>query len=701
MIRQIRIPTTIPRVFKFTNIGFKTSLLTFNCRNLLTNTRLTDGKLILLKNLPSWDAKVSNIFIELKRFNSQTSKLDNELKKNKNIHENQENEILQNLETSSTKPLAKPKNSLSHDIKRLFMLARPEFKLLVYALICLFVSAAASMSLPLFIGKIIDTIKEPDQTNALILGLTPTNFYASIAIFFTIGSIANFGRTYLLRCTGERLVARLRSRLFLKILCQDSYFFDVGPTKQGMKTGDLISRLSSDTQIISKTLSGNISDGTRSVISGIVGLSMMCFVSWKLTLCMSLLFPPLILSSFYYGRKIKLLGRIIQENLGGMTKVAEEKLNGVKTIQSFSQQQSVVHDFNKEVKLVFNNSLQEGKFLGVYYGINQFLGNSMLIGLLVVGTQLIGQGELSIGDLSSFMMYAVYTGSSVFGLGNFYTELMKGIGAAERIFELIDSKPSITTSLGYKAKDLNGDIKFSNIKFKYPSRENSPIFSRLNFEIKQGENVCFVGPSGSGKSTISQLLLRFYDPIEGSISVNGYNIQNLNLNDYRSKIGYVQQEPLLFSGTVRENILFGKPQASEEEIERAMRLSNSYGFIHELPEGLDTVIGPSNLTQLSGGQRQRISLARTLIKNPHILILDEATSALDSISEEIVMNNLSKLNQEENNTIISIAHRLSTIRNSHRIIVINNSGEIVEDGEFNTLFNNPKSELNKILKNIE
>lgn len=700
MIGLVRIPKTIPRVFNFTNIHTTTSLLRLNYRNLLRNTSLIGYKHELLRNWQRNDTKPGDILLGFKRFNSTNTKVENLEKKQ------QKSEIVEpleaTLESESTDPdtVPKPKNSLAQDIGRLLKLARPEYKLLFFALICLFISAATSMSLPLFIGKIIDTIKEPDQTNVLIFGLTPSVFYTSIAAFFTIGSIANFGRTYLLRSTGERLVARLRSRLFLKILSQDSYFFDVGPTKLGMKTGDLISRLSSDTQIISKTLSGNISDGTRSFISGIVGLSMMCVVSWKLTLCMSLIFPPLILSSFFYGKKIKQLGRIIQENLGGMTKVAEEKLNGVKTIQSYAQQQSVVHDFNKEIKLIFNNSLREGKLLGVYYGINQFLGNSMLIGLLVVGTQLIGQGELSIGDLSSFMMYAVYTGSSVFGLGNFYTELMKGIGAAERIFELIDSKPSITTSLGHKAQSLHGDINFSNIKFKYPSRMDSPVFSHLNFTIKQGENVCFVGPSGSGKSTISQLLLRFYDPLEGTVSVNGYDIKDLNLNDYRSKIGYVQQEPLLFSGTIRENIVFGSPEASEDDIERAMRLSNSYGFVHDLPQGLDTVIGPSNLTQLSGGQRQRISLARTLIKNPNILILDEATSALDSISEEIVMNNLARLNQQEHETVISIAHRLSTIRNSKRIIVINSNGEIVEDGEFDILYNDPKSELNKLLQNL-
>ncbi|ODV82176.1 uncharacterized protein CANTADRAFT_44037 [Suhomyces tanzawaensis NRRL Y-17324] len=597
---------------------------------------------------------------------------------------------------------AKPKaQSLWKDILRLLRLARPEYKLLFYALMCLIATSATSMLVPLFIGKIIDTTKDDDDdtSDRRIMGLAPVQFYSSMCVLFGLGALANFGRTYLLRTVGERFVARLRSRLFLKILSQDSYFFDVGPTKTGMKTGDLISRLSSDTQVISKTLSGNVSDGARSLISGLVGLSMMCFVSWKLTLCMSLLFPPLIVMSSVYGRKIKVLSRQVQENLGLMTKVTEEKLNGLKTIQSFAKQRSVVHDYNHEIKKIFDTSLREGKLSGIYYGINGLLGNVSMIGLLIVGTQLIGNGELTIGELSSFMMYAIYTGSSVFGLGNFYTELMKGIGAAERIFELIELKPSIATSIGKKVDNIYGDIKFKNIKFNYPSRKDSVIFRDLNLTIKLDENVCFVGPSGSGKSTILQLLLRFYDPLQGEVTINDHNIKDLNLNYYRSKLGYVQQEPFLFSGTIRENLVFGKEDATEEEIEEALRLSNSQGFIDALPDGIDTVIGPSNSTQLSGGQKQRISLARTLICKPKVLLLDEATSALDSISEEIVMRNLNRLNREQGVAIISIAHRLSTIKNSDRIVVLDSAGEVLEDGSFTALYNNSNSALNKLLKN--
>lgn len=615
---------------------------------------------------------------------------------------------------SQSPPKTNKRPNMMADIAKLLRLAKPESKLIFFALLCLVATSATSMALPLIMGKIIDTAKtdEDDEekeietddkeknnsSGQLIFGLPEPQFYSALAVLFIVSASTNFGRIYLLRSVGERLVARLRSRLFLKILAQDAYFFDIGPSKVGMKTGDLISRISSDTQIISKSLSMNISDGMRAIISGCVGLSMMCYVSWKLTLCMSMIFPPLITMSWFYGRKIKALSKLIQENIGDMTKVTEEKLNGVKVIQSFSQQQSMVHNYNQEIKKIFISSMREAKLSGFFYSTNGLIGNVTMIGLLMMGTRLVSMGELTIGDLSSFMMYAVYTGSSVFGLGNFYTELMKGIGAAERVFELVEYKPKISNNLGRKVDSLDGDIVLEDIDFKYPSRPDSIIFEGLNLKIKQGENVCLVGPSGSGKSTVSQLLLRFYDPDHGKIAIGDNEISELNLNHYRSQLGYVQQEPLLFSGTIKENILFGKDNATEEEIQKAVKLSYASHFIKNLPDGLETKIGASQSTQLSGGQKQRVSLARTLIRDPKILILDEATSALDSVSEEMVMRNLIELNREKGITLISIAHRLSTIRNSDRVIVFDQDGQIVEDGCFNELHNDPNSRFNQLLK---
>lgn len=624
------------------------------------------------------------------------------------------------------------KSSLWKEASRLLSLAKPEYGTLLAALLCLIGTSSVSMLLPLLIGKIIDSAKDKEKQverlqeeanraeraagvgdesdvstqeddDIKILGLAPIPFYSGLLIVFTAGSFANFGRIYLLRVVGEKLVARLRSRLFAKIMSQDSYFFDIGPTKKGMKTGDLISTLSSDTQIISKSLSGNLSDGARSLISGTVGLSMMFWVSWKLTLYMGLMFPPLIFMSLTYGKRIKRLSRTIQDNLGSFAKVLEEKLNALKTIQSFSQQRSVLHGYNDEVRRIVKTSISEGKLSGVFYSLNGFLGNAAIVGLLSVGSSLVGHGEITIGDLSTYMMYAIYTGSSVYGLGNFHTELMKGIGASERVFEIMDLEPQISTNLGKKVKSLSGDVEFRNISFRYPSRLDSPIFTDFNLHVKKGQHVCLVGPSGSGKSTVSQLLLRFYDPSQGQVLVNGQDIKDMNLNSYRSALGYVQQEPVLFSGTIRDNIVFGRPGSTDEEVEQAAKLSNSLSFIDAFPDKLNTLVGPlsSDRAQLSGGQKQRLSLARTLIKKPDLLILDEATSALDSQLEKIVMKNLSALAKENKLTIILIAHRLTTIQNSERIIVLDCNGQIVEDGAFEELVQDPESELNKLLKTGE
>lgn len=619
-----------------------------------------------------------------------------------------------------SEPKSNRKSNLWKELRRLFGLARPETGTLLAAFLCLIATSSISMLLPLLIGKIIDSAKDKSKAveeqkatqlngdelkdhDVLILGLTPNLFYIGIAVLFVAGSVANFGRIYLLRVVGEKMVARLRSRLFAKIMSQDSYFFDIGPSQNGMKTGDLISRLSSDTQIISKSLSGNLSDGARALISGTVGLSMMFWVSWKLTLYMGLLFPPLIFMSMVYGRRIKRLSRTIQESLGSFAKVLEEKLNALKTIQSFSQQRRVIHGYNDEVRSIFKNSLSEGKLSGIFYSINGFIGNAGIIGLLSVGSNLVANGEISIGDLSTYMMYAIYTGSSVYGLNSFYSELMKGIGASERVFEIMDLEPQISTRNGEKVGNLSGDVEFRGISFNYPSRKNSPIFGNFNLHVKKGQHVCLVGPSGSGKSTVSQLLLRFYDPNAGQVLVNGQNIKDMNLNSYRSAIGYVQQEPVLFSGTIRDNIVFGRPESTDEEVNIAAKLSNSLSFIDTFPEKLNTLVGPlsSDRAQLSGGQKQRLSLARTLIKKPQLLILDEATSALDSQLEKIVMKNLSALAEQNELTIILIAHRLTTIQNSERIIVLDGNGQIVEDGAFDELILDPNSELNKLLKTGE
>lgn len=318
-----------------------------------------------------------------------------------------------------------------------------------------------------------------------------------------------------------------------------------------------------------------------------------------------------------------------------------------------------------------------------------------VLAMLVVGGSFVRSGAMSLGDLTSFMMYTAFAGSSLFGLSGFYSELMKGVGAASRLFELQDRRPGIHQTVGAQVKSAQGPIKFQSVSFAYPTRPAVKIFNGLDFEIPSGSNVCVVGPSGGGKSTVASLLLRFYNPISGSITINGVDISTMNVKSLRRRVGMVSQEPVLFSGTIAENIAYGKPHASRPDIVAAARRANC-SFISDLPDGIETQVGARG-SQLSGGQKQRIAIARALLKNPDILILDEATSALDAESETLVNEALAGL-LRGHNTTISIAHRLSTIKRSDQIIVLNSEGKVAETGNYAQLAADKSSAFSRLME---
>lgn len=584
------------------------------------------------------------------------------------------------------------------DIKRLFLLAKPETRSMFIALILIILSSAVSMAVPTVIGKLLDIAREEHEQpetekETMIFGLTSTQFYTALGGVFVVGALANVGRIVILKVTGERLVARLRTRTMKAALEQDATFLDHN------RVGDLISRLSSDAGIVSKSVTQNLSDGTRAVIQGFVGFGMMSFISWKLTCVMMLLAPPLGVMALVYGKRIRNLSRQLQTSVGELTKVSEEQLSATKTIQAYCGEKKEIHRYADEVRKVFHVGLKEALTSGAFFGVTGFVGNVALLALLLTGTSMIKTGLMTVGDLSSFMMYAVYTGSSLFGLSSFYSELMKGAGAAARVFELNDRKPLIHPTIGKDPVTLeNKSIHFNHVKFSYPTRPQHHIFEDLNFTVRPGEHVCIVGPSGGGKSTVASLLLRYYDISSGEIKLGNDNIRDFNLRKYRRLLGVVQQEPMLFSGTILDNITYAVPQElvnDETRISRAIGQANCTKFLANFPDGLQTTVGPRG-TQLSGGQKQRIALARAFLLDPSILILDEATSALDSQSEEVVAQSLQQ-RSARGKTTISIAHRVSTIQHSSRVIVLNRHGTVAETGSFDKLIAIPDSSLNKLL----
>lgn len=576
-----------------------------------------------------------------------------------------------------------------NEIARLLKIARPELKLLSIAVGFLAVSSCVTLSLPYIVGKVLDLVTTTNVENPTLFGLTLTQFFFGLGGLLTLGATANFARIILLRIIGERVVARLRSQLYRRTYVQDAEFYDAN------RVGDLISRLGTDCVIVAKSITQNVSDGLRALLSGTAAFSAMVWLSPQLSAVLLVIGPPVAFGGWIYGKSIRNISRAIQKNVGTLSKIGEERLGNVRTSQAFVGEIQEVARYNKQVKKIFNLGLRESKIYATFFATTGWVGNMAILAMLVVGGNLVHTGALSVGHLTSFMMYTAFAGGSVSNLTQFFSELMKGVGAASRLFELQDRKPTIPQTVGRKVPSARGTIKFDDVHFAYPTRPAVSIFNGISFEIPSGSNICVVGPSGGGKSTVASLLLRFYNPTSGSITINGMDVSKMNIRSLRRRIGVVSQEPVLFSGTIAENIAYAKPDATRFEIIMAARKANCT-FISDLPDGLETQVGARG-SQLSGGQKQRIAIARALIKNPDILILDEATSALDAESETLVNAALVSL-LKGNNTTISIAHRLSTIKRSDQIIVLSSEGKVAEIGSYAELSADQESAFSKLME---
>ncbi|XP_031341751.1 ATP-binding cassette sub-family B member 10, mitochondrial isoform X2 [Photinus pyralis] len=589
----------------------------------------------------------------------------------------------------SSKP--KEKRLSRADLVRLFSLAKPEAWKLMGAVCLLFISSAVTMAVPFTLGKVLDIIYT--NSDNVEEARSKMNRLCGILIaVFIVGGICNFGRVYIMSTSGYRMTQSLRLRVFSSVLKQEQGWFDTRPT------GELINRLSSDTQIVGQALTTNISDGLRSTIMVLAGSGMMFYMSPELALVGLAIVPPVAVLAVIYGRFVRRITTNVQDTLAGATQVSEERISNIRTVKTFSRESREIETYTKAIQEVLKLGYKESKARAFFFGMTGFSGNIIIISVLYYGGVMVSSQAITVGNLSSFLLYAAYIGVSVGGLSSFYSELNKSVGAATRLWELVDREPLIPLHDGlHPLSPPQGHITFKNVEFSYPSRNDIKVLNDLILDVTPGRTLAVVGPSGSGKSTLAALLLRLYDPDKGVVYLDGEDVKQLDPSWLRRHIGTVSQEPTLFSSSIRENILYGAEEpdkVTEEHFMQVVKEANVYEFVKQLPQGFDTVVGERGI-MLSGGQKQRVAIARALIKNPKILLLDEATSALDAQSEYLVQEALERV--MKGRTVLTIAHRLSTIQNADLIAVLQD-GQVVEKGTYHDLMQCDKGPFRELIK---
>lgn len=553
-------------------------------------------------------------------------------------------------------------------LKRLggiFRFMLPHKWLFILGLICLVLSSATILSFPYLAGQLLDL-----ADGKKILYFSTINQVALTLLgILLVQSLFSFMRVYSFSVTSERTLADLRQHVFQKIVWLPLTFFD------NRRVGELMSRITSDVGTLQDTFTTTMAELLRQSLTLIIGTAIIFVLAPQLTVFMLLTFPVLVILALIFGKSIRKLSRKTQDKLAEANVIVEESLQSIQVVKAFTNEAFELLRFKKSLNEVVQVAVRTAKYRGFFvsFVILALFGGIVAVGWY--GAWLVQNDLLSVGELFSFIIYTSFIGGSIAGLGDLYTQLQRSIGASERLLEILDQKDEAELPSTVSAK-LTGDLVFEQVNFAYPTRPEFAVLKDLNFHIRAGEKIALVGQSGSGKSTIINLLLRFYPVNDGVIKADGLNIREFSLTDYRRNIGIVPQEVILFGGTIRENIAYGNPGASDDEIRLAAKKANALEFIESFPEQFETLVGERGV-KLSGGQRQRIAIARAILKNPSILILDEATSSLDSQSEYLVQQALEKL--MEGRTSIIIAHRLSTIKKVDRIFVIN-QGQLAEMG---------------------
>ena len=547
---------------------------------------------------------------------------------------------------------------------RLWKLAEPEMPMLVIGLFALFVSATLSLVYPQAFKSIVDAMVAGGDSRKLDVGT------AALITTFVVQALFSGIRAWLFTMAGERIVARLRNQLFSALLGQDVAFFDT------TRTGELTNRLSSDTAVLQNTVAANVSMGLRFTAQAVGGIAMLAYTSPRLMALALGVVPFAAVGGAVYGRMLRSQSKDVQDALATSSEVAEETLSNMRTVRAFAQERFEAKRYKKAVDKSYQLAAQRAAMFGAMNGVGGFVGYLTIAIVVWYGGRLVLQDKMSVGDLTAFLLYTAFVAVSIGALAGLWSDFMKAIGASERVFELLDKVAVLESSGSGDLGPVQGHVQFDDVTFAYPARPDVNVLHGMSIEVPPGRVLAIVGHSGAGKSTLAALLMRLYDPQAGVIRVDGVDLRTVAPSSLREQIGMVSQEPSLFATSIIENIRYGRPNATFDEVRQAALAANADDFISAFPDGYKTLVGERGV-QLSGGQKQRVAIARALLKNPPILVLDEATSALDAESEHLVQQALERL--MEGRTTLIIAHRLSTVKKAGRVIVVD-KGHVVESG---------------------
>ena len=572
-----------------------------------------------------------------------------------------------NLDTEDL-PKVKVSGENLKKVSRLFSYFKPHRFKYYLGLFFLFLTGITALIFPKLIGDMVDTAEE-----AMLADIDRIAIF--LLIVFILQAVFSFFRIYLFVNVTEHVLADLRKDTYNKLIRLPMSFFSQN------RVGDMNSRIATDINMLSDTFTTVVAEFLRQSMLIVGGIAFLAYTSVELTVVMLGIVPLVAVFAVVFGRIIRRISKETQDRIAASNTIVEETLAGITNVKSFANELFESVRYAKSTESIIEKALQGAKARGFFASFIILALFGSIVGVIWYGARLVNQDEMSFGNLIQFVLYSVFVGASIGGIAEMYAQIQKAMGAAERILEIMDEEPEPYEATSASVAAISGSLKFENVQFRYPSRQDISVLNGVSFDAKQGETIALVGPSGSGKSTIASLVLRFYDPDSGTITIDGINTKEMGLEFLRNQMAIVPQDVILFGGTIRENIEYGKPGASLEEIEEAAKKANAHIFVDSFPEKYDTIVGERGI-QLSGGQRQRIAIARAVLKDPRILILDEATSSLDSESERLVQEALDKL--MVGRTSLVIAHRLSTIRKADRILVLD-KGSISENGKHEEL----------------